>query len=171
MIISTGWVVISLYVVVQMGVAIARATGDTYVSATVDFLSVTCPLVASVLLAGGLGLRLLVGVVRNMIDAGRSRRLLWELSPLWERLLAELPELSMEAPTSRLDLCFRGNHALHLHRRYVEVRDSLLLRPEQPLSDREARLIRRIEAHIQHASDTRTGTTDDSRINEYQDAQ
>lgn len=170
-IISVGWVVVSLYVVVQMGVAIARATGDTHVSATVDFLSVTCPLVASVLVAVGLGLRLLVGVFRNLSDAGRSRRLLWELTPLWERLLADLPELSMEAPTSRVGLHFGRNHALYLHRRYVEARDSLLLRPDQPLSEREARLIRRIETHIRHALDSSADTTKDSRTNEYQGAQ
>jgi len=169
-IISAGCAVVSVYVVVQMGVAIARATGDTHVSAPVHFLSVACTLLAPVLLSVGLGLRLLVGVVKNLNDAGRSRRLLWKVTPLWERLLAGRPELSIEEPMSRVDLYFRGNHALHLHRRYVEVRDSLLLYPDQSLSYCEAKLIHRIEAHIRHSSDTSTATRNDSRTNEYQDA-
>ena len=169
-IISAGCAVVSLYVVLQMGVAINRATGGTHVSAIVDFLSVACPLLAPVLLSVGLGLRLLVGVSRNLSDAGRSRRLLSKVSPLWERLLADQPELSIEAPTSRVALCFRGSHALHLHRRYVEVRDCLLLHPDQPLSARELKLIQRIEEHIRQATDASRGTTHDSRTDEYQNA-
>ena len=53
-IIAAGCAVGSLYVVVQMGVAIARATGDTYVlGATVNFIGVNAPLVSSVLLEIG----------------------------------------------------------------------------------------------------------------------
>ncbi|MGO4105855.1 DUF6545 domain-containing protein [Leifsonia sp. YAF41] len=170
-IIALGCAVGMIYVAVQMQLAIVRtATGDGYVSETVDFLAVSCRLVAPVLLSVGLSLRLLVGVATNLSDARRSRRLLWKITPLWERLLADLPELSIEAPVSRVDLYFRGTHALHLHRRYVEVRDSLLLHPDQPLSDREAQLIQRIEAHIRRVSDTSTGIHNDSRTNEYQDA-
>ncbi|QYF74155.1 DUF6545 domain-containing protein [Cryobacterium sp. PAMC25264] len=168
--ISAGCALVSLYVVIQMGVAINRALGGTTVSATVDFLSVACPLLAPVLLSLGLGLRLLIGASRNLSDAGRSRRLLWKVTPLWERLLADRPELSIEAPMSRVTVCFRRNHALHLHRRYVEVRDSLLLHPDQPLSTREAKLIQRIEEHIRQASDASRATTNDSRTDEYQNA-
>ncbi|POH59103.1 hypothetical protein C3B59_17930 [Cryobacterium zongtaii] len=168
--ISIGCALVSLYVVIQMGVAINRATGGSHVSATVDFLSDACTVLAPVLLSLGLGLRLLVGVSRNLSVAGRSRRLLWKVSPLWERLLADRPELSIEAPTSRLALCFRGSHALHLHRRYVEVRDCLLLHPDQSLSAREVKLIQRIEEHIRQASDASRGTTHDSRTDEYQNA-
>ena len=169
-IISAGCAVVSLYVVIQMRVAISGATGDTYVSATTESLAVASMLVAPVLLSVGLGLRLLVGVARRLSDTGRSRRLLWKITPLWERLLADLPELSLEEPMSRIDVQLRRNHVLHLHRRYVEVRDSLLLYPGQLLSDREAKLIQRVEAHIRHASAASTGTTRDSRTNEYQDA-
>jgi len=168
--ISAGCALVSLYVVIQMGVAINRAMGGTTVSATVDFLSVACPLLAPVLLSLGLGLRLLIGASRNLSDAGRSRRLLWTVTPLWEQLLADRPELSIEAPMSRVAVCFRRNHALHLHRRYVEVRDSLLLHPDQPLSTREAKLIQRIEEHIRQASDASRATTNDSRTDEYQNA-
>ena len=154
----------------QMGVAIGRATGGTTVSATVDFLSVARPLLAPVLLALGLGLRLLIGATRNLSDAGRSRRLLWQVTPLWERLLADRPELSIEAPMSRVAVCFGGSHAQHLHRRYVEVRDCLLLHPDQSLSAREATLIERIEEHIRQASHASSGTTNDSRTNEHEDA-
>ena len=168
--IAAGCALVSLYVVIQMGVAINRATGGSTVSATVDFLSVACQLLAPILLALGLGLRLLIGASKNLSEAGRSRRLLWKVTPLWERLLADRPELSIEAPMSRVALCFRGNHALHLHRRYVEVRDSLLLHPDQPLSAREATLIQRIEEHIRQASDASRATTNDSRTDEYQNA-
>jgi len=170
MMIAAGCALVSLYVVIQMGVAISRATGSTHVPATVDFLSVACPLLAPVLLSLGLGLRLLIGASRNLSEAGRSRRLLWKVTPLWERLLAERPELSIEAPISRVVLCFRGSHALHLHRRYVEVRDCLLLHPDQALSARETKLIQRIEEHIRQASDASRGTTNDSRTDEYQNA-
>jgi hypothetical protein len=169
--ISAGCALVSLYVVLQMGVAISRATGGTHVSALVDFLSVACPLLAPVLLALGLGLRLLIGASKSLRDAGRSRRLLWKVTPLWERLLADRPELSIEAPISRVALCFRGSHAVHLHRRYVEVRDCLLLHSDQSLSAREATLIQRIEEHIRQASDASPGTTNDSRTDEYQNAQ
>ncbi|TFB97494.1 hypothetical protein E3O42_16280 [Cryobacterium adonitolivorans] len=168
--ISAGCALVSLYVVIQMGVAINRATGGTTVNATVDFLSVACPLLAPVLLSVGLGLRLLIGASRNLSDAGRSRRLLWKVTPLWERLLADRPELSIEAPMSRVALYFRGSHAVHLHRRYVEVRDCLLLHPDQALSAREAKLIQRIEEHIRQASDASRWTTNDSRTDEHQDA-
>jgi hypothetical protein len=167
--ISAGCALVSLYVVVQMGVAVNRAIGGTTVSATVDFLSVLCPLLAPVLLALGLGLRLLVGVFRRMSDAARSRRLLWKVTPLWERLLSDRPELSIEAPTSRVALSFRGDHALHLYRRYVEVRDCLLLCPDQRLSAHEVTLIQRIEEHIRRASDASNGTTNDSRTHEYEE--
>lgn len=169
-IISAGCAVVSLYVVIQMGVAIDRATGGTTLSPTVDFLSVTSSLLAPLFLALGLGLRLLIGASQNLSDAARSRRLLWQVTPLWERLLADRPELSIEAPTSRLVLCVRRSHVLHLHRRYVEVRDCLLLHPDTALSDREITLVQRIEAHIRQASDTSPGTTNDSRTDEYQNA-
>jgi hypothetical protein len=169
-IISAGCAVVSLYVIIQMGVAIDRVTGGTEVSATVNFLSVACTLLAPVLLSVGLGLRLLVGVFRSLSDAGRSRLLLWRVTPLWERLLADRPELSIEAPTSRVALCLRGSHALHLHRRYVEVRDCLLLHPDETLLDREVTLIQRIEAHLRQTSATSRGTTNDSRTDEYQTA-
>lgn len=169
-VISAGCALVSLYVVVQMGVAIGRVTGGSAVSASVDFLSAACHLLAPVLLSVGLGLRLLIGASRNVSDTGRSRRLLWKVTPLWERLLADRPELSIEAPTSRLALCIRGSHALHLHRRYVEVRDCLLLHPETVLSAREITLIRKIEEHIRQASATSHGTTDDSRTDEYENA-
>ncbi|ANP71925.1 DUF6545 domain-containing protein [Cryobacterium arcticum] len=168
--VSAGCVLVSLYVVIQMGVAINRATGGIGVSATVNFLSVGCTLLAPVLLSVGLGLRLLIGASRNLRDAARSRRLLWKVTPLWERLLADRPELSIEAPMSRIALCLQGNHAVHLYRRYVEVRDCLLLYPVQSLSAREAKLIQRIEEHIRQASDAYRGTTNDSRTDEYQNA-
>ena len=170
MMISAGCALVSLYVIIQMGVAIDRATGGSALSPTVDFLAVASSLLAPLFLALGLGLRLLLGASKTLSDAARSRLLLWKLTPLWERLLADRPELSIEAPTSRVALCVRGSHALHLHRRYVEVRDCLLLHPDQPLSAREATLIQRIEAHIRQASDASSGTTNDSRTDEYENA-
>ena len=170
MMISAGCALVSLYVVIQMGVAIARATGGTTLSPTVDFLSVTSSLLAPLFLALGLGLRLLIGASKNVGNAARSRRLLWKVTPLWERLLADRPEFSIEAPMSRVALCFRGSHAVHLHRRYVEVRDCLLLQPDQALSTREAKLIQRIEEHIRQASHASRWTTNDSRTDEYQNA-
>ncbi|MBX0300151.1 hypothetical protein K2F54_09205 [Cryobacterium sp. 1639] len=169
-IISAGCAVVSLYVVIQMGVAIDRATGGTTLSPTVDFLSVTSSLLAPLFLALGLGLRLLIGASQNLSDAARSRRLLWQVTPLWERLLADRPELSIEVSTSRVALCIRGSHAVHLHRRYVEVRDCLLLNPDISLSAGEVTLIERIEEHIRLASAASRGTTKDSRTDDYQNA-
>ncbi|MGY4859978.1 DUF6545 domain-containing protein [Cryobacterium sp. AP23] len=170
MTISAGCALVSLYVVVQMGVAIDRATGGTTLSPTVDFLSVTCSLLAPLFLAVGLGLRLLIAASKNLSDTAKSRRLLWKVTPLWQRLLADRPELSIEAPMSRVALYFGGSHAIHLHRRYVEVRDCLLLHPDQPISAREHALIQRIEEHIRRAPEASSETKTDSRSNEYEDA-
>jgi hypothetical protein len=89
----------------------------------------------------GLGL---TATVDGLVIGGRNirdRRLLWRITPLWQRLLADSPELSIERPLSRLQLLFVREPGAHLYRRHVEIRDSLLLHPAHSLSADERILI------------------------------
>jgi hypothetical protein len=88
----------------------------------------------------GLGLTAAVdGTIAEQRRA-RDRILLWRLSPLWERLLASSPELSMDASVPRLRLVFSRDPAARLYRRYVEIRDCLLLYPQDTSRSEQALL-------------------------------
>ena len=96
----------------------------------------------------GLGLTAMADGVRWSRKFVRDRVLLWRITPLWERLLAGSPELSIERDLSRPGLLFVRDPGAHLYRRYVEVRDSLLLDPGQSLAASERMLINVAEDHV-----------------------
>lgn len=105
-------------------------------------------LAAPICLAFGLGLTATADAVQASRRWLRDRVLLWRISPLWERLLAVAPEMSIERPLSRSGLLLVRQPGVHLYRRYVEVRDSLLIEPGQFLSSSERMLIDRVEDHV-----------------------
>ncbi|WP_369124869.1 DUF6545 domain-containing protein, partial [Mucilaginibacter sp. 5C4] len=70
------------------------------------------------------------GVIRVQREV-QVRVLLVRLAPLWERLLSESPELSLDVPEARIHLVLTRGAAARLYRRYVEVRDCLLLYPQE----------------------------------------
>ncbi|TFD70970.1 MAB_1171c family putative transporter [Cryobacterium fucosi] len=89
----------------------------------------TALITAPICLAVGLGLTTVVDGAASAWRNARDRVLLWRITPLWERLIADSPELSIETPSTRLRLAFGREPGARLYRRYVEVRDSLLLHP------------------------------------------
>lgn len=96
----------------------------------------------------GLGLTAMAAGIQALSKAARDRVLLWRITPLWERLLADSPELSIERDLSQPELLLVSNPGVHLYRRYVEVRDSLLLDPGQSLSCTEQLMIDAVEDHV-----------------------
>lgn len=103
---------------------------------------------APISLGLGLTLTAMADGIRWSQTTTRDRVLLWRITPLWERLLADSPELSIERDLSRPGLLLVRNPGAHLYRRYVEVRDSLLLDPGQILTDSERMLINVAEDHV-----------------------
>jgi hypothetical protein len=105
-------------------------------------------LTAPISLAVGLGLTAAADAIQVARKSCRGRVLLWRITPLWERLLADSPELSIERDLSRLGLLLVSDPGAHVYRRYVEVRDSLLLDPGQSLTASERMLINAAEDHV-----------------------
>ncbi|TFB57956.1 hypothetical protein E3T34_05805 [Cryobacterium sp. TMT1-62] len=103
---------------------------------------------APVCLGLGLGLTAMEVGIQALAKTSRNRVLLWQITPLWERLLAGSPELSIERDLSRVGLLLVRAPGAHLYRRYVEVRDSLLLNPDQSLTVSERTLINAAENHV-----------------------
>ncbi|MBC7443838.1 MAG: hypothetical protein H7311_15190, partial [Ramlibacter sp.] len=103
---------------------------------------------APISLAVGLGLTATADALQSTRKGVRDRDLLWRITPLWERLLADSPELSIEKRLSRRGLLTVPNPGAHLYRRYVEVRDSLLLNPAQEVSAAERTLIDEAEHQV-----------------------
>lgn len=96
----------------------------------------------------GLGLTAIADMVHRSRKSSRDRVLLWRITPLWKRLLADSPELSIERDLSPLGLLLVPDPGAHLYRRFVEVRDSLLLDPGQSLTASERMLINAAEDHV-----------------------
>ena len=105
-------------------------------------------LAAPISLAVGLALTAVADAIQFTRQTLRDRVLLWRITPLWERLLADSPELSIERDLSRPGLLLVRKPGAHLYRRYVEVRDSLLLDPGQRLTASERMLINVAEDHV-----------------------
>jgi hypothetical protein len=103
---------------------------------------------APISLGLGLGLTAAADAIQVARKSCRGRVLLWRITPLWERLLADSPELSIERDLSRLGLLLVSDPGAHVYRRYVEVRDSLLLDPGQSLTASERMLINAAEDHV-----------------------
>ncbi|WP_104081734.1 DUF6545 domain-containing protein [Cryobacterium sp. Y11] len=108
-------------------------------------------LLSPISLVIGLGLTAsvdgLASARKNLLD----RVLLWRITPLWHRLLANTPELSIERALSPVQLLTVRKPGAHLYRRHVEIRDSVLLHPEQAVSQVELALIDRAEVRTQTA--------------------
>ncbi|TFC82831.1 DUF6545 domain-containing protein [Cryobacterium sp. TMT3-29-2] len=105
-------------------------------------------LAAPISLAVGLGLTAGADAIQVLRKTGRDRVLLWRITPLWGRLLDGSPELSIESDLSHAGLLLVRDPGAHLYRRYVEVRDSLLLDPGQYLTQAERILINTAEDHV-----------------------
>ncbi|TFB98824.1 MULTISPECIES: MAB_1171c family putative transporter [Cryobacterium] len=100
----------------------ATGTGGVYYAAL---------LIAPSCLAVGFGLTAAVDGVMRVQREVQVRVLLVRLAPLWERLLSESPELSLDVPETKIHLVLTRGAAARLYRRYVEVRDCLLLYPQE----------------------------------------
>ncbi|MCI4658110.1 MAB_1171c family putative transporter [Cryobacterium zhongshanensis] len=134
--VSLGFVALGcLGVLIWALVSITNAT-MTVMHHDSDFTNWSRPLYFTTLLLSplcmvvGLGLTAAVDGTLTVQRRVRDRVLLWRLSPLWERLLASSPELSMDASVPRIRLVLSRDPAARLYRRYVEIRDSLLLYPQ-----------------------------------------
>jgi len=105
--------------------------------------------IAPVSLAIGLGLTATVDGLTASRKTFHDRVLLWRITPLWHRLLLTAPDLSIDRKLTRPGLLVVRQPGLHLYRRYVEIRDSLLLDPTQAVSLAEQSIIDRVERQTQ----------------------
>lgn len=130
--VSLGCLAVLTYAVVSVWSAISSGH-DPHSTFTASSRGVyfTALLAAPIFVSIGLGLTAVVDQVAGGWRRGRDRFLLWRITPLWERLIADSPELSIEAPSARLRLAVGREPEARLYRRYVEVRDSLLLHPQE----------------------------------------
>ena len=116
-------------------------------------------LLSPISLVIGLGLTATVDGLTSSGRNFRDRVLLWRITPLWQRLLADTPELSIERELSPLQLLTVRSPGVHLYRRHVEIRDSLLLRPGQALSPADLAVIDLAEARTQARTTAPAGVT------------
>ena len=116
-------------------------------------------LLSPISLVIGLGLTATVDGLTSSGRNFRDRVLLWRITPLWQRLLADTPELSIERELSPLQLLTVRSPGVHLYRRHVEIRDSLLLRPGQALSPADLAVIDLAEARTQARTIALAGVT------------
>lgn len=125
------------------------------------YIQMVSLLLAPLTLAIGLGLTAVVDGSAAATRAWRSRWLLLSLTPVWRRLLGGRMEHSIDSdiPTWRLIVARHGE--ARLYRRYVEVRDRLLVDVGNGISPLEARLIDTVEHHIRGRR-PRGGTADTS---------
>lgn len=79
----------------------------------------------------------------------RDRVLLWRITPVWQRLLGDFPDLSIERQLRPLQLLTVRSPDAHLYRRHVEIRDCLLLHPDQTATPAELAIIDLAEARTQ----------------------
>ena len=114
-----------------------------------EFVQKVVLLSAPISLGVGLGLTATVDGLRSSGRTLRDRVLLWHITPLWRRLLATNPELSIERQLGPWQLLTVRRPGVHLYRRYVEIRDCLLVHPEQALSPADVALLDRAEARTQ----------------------
>ncbi|SDM97619.1 hypothetical protein SAMN05216368_103112 [Cryobacterium flavum] len=106
-------------------------------------------LLSPISLVIGLGLTAAVDALAAGRENYRDRVLLWRITPLWRRLLSDTPHLSIERQLSPRQLLTVSGPGAHLYRRHVEIRDSLLLRPEQAVTPAELVIIELAEQRTQ----------------------
>ncbi|WP_104195671.1 DUF6545 domain-containing protein [Cryobacterium sp. M15] len=105
--------------------------------------------IAPLSLAVGLGLTATVDGLISGRKTYLDRVLLWRITPMWHRLLLTAPDLSIDRKLTRPGLLVVRQPGLHLYRRYVEIRDTLLLDPTQAVSSAEQSIIDRVERQTQ----------------------
>lgn len=115
---------------------------------------------APLCLAVGLGLTAAADVIGSL-QVG-DRILLWRITPLWERLIAATPELSMDRQVFKPRSTSSRDPKARLYRRHIEIRDSLLLKPGQALTGREYALIESAEQKT-HARTSTPSSPDPAR--------
>lgn len=106
-------------------------------------------LLSPISLVLGLGLSAAADALTSANKNRHDRDLLRRITPLWQRLIAQSPDLSIERHLSPLGIFIVRAPGAHLYRRHVEIRDSLLLHPEYAVSDAELALIAQAEARTQ----------------------
>ncbi|WP_105034056.1 DUF6545 domain-containing protein [Cryobacterium aureum] len=109
-------------------------------------------LLSPISLVVGLGLSAAIDALAAGRKNYRDRVLLWRITPLWQRLLRDTPYLSIERQLSPRQLLTVSGPGAHLYRRHVEIRDSLLLRPEQAVTPAELAIIALAEQRTQVGS-------------------
>lgn len=114
-------------------------------------------LLSPICLVIGLGLSAAADGLAAARKNHHDRVLLWQITPLWQRLLADTPELSIERQLSARQLLTVRKPGVHLYRRYVEIRDSLLLRPGQAMTPAELAVIDLAEVRTQARITTLAG--------------
>ncbi|WP_104190779.1 DUF6545 domain-containing protein [Cryobacterium sp. Y82] len=115
-------------------------------------------LLSPISLVIGLGLTATVDGLAAGRKNYRDRVLLWRITPLWQRLLSDTPYLSIERQLSPLQLLTVRTPGIHLYRRHVEIRDNLLLLPDQTLTPAEMTRIDLAEARTQARSAVQDAT-------------
>lgn len=114
-------------------------------------------LLSPISLVVGLGLSAAADGLAAARKNYRDRVLLWQITPLWQRLLADTPELSIERKLSARQLLTVRSPGAHLYRRHVEIRDSLLMRPGQAVTPAERAVIDLAETRTQARTTTLAG--------------
>jgi hypothetical protein len=97
----------------------------------------------------GLGLSAAADALKSASKNRHDRALLKRVTPLWQRLIEQNPDVSIEQHLSPRQLLTVRAPGAHLYRRHVEIRDSLLLHPEYSVTDAERALIALAEARTQ----------------------
>jgi len=146
--IALGCLGVLVYAVLSLtGAGLGYANHDSTFLDDVHGLYLAALLVAPLSLGIGAGLTSAVDGLNTLGRSARSRQLLLRLTPLWIGLMAETPELSLDSVNSRAAMLFGKNPTPRLYRRYVEVRDSLLIHPQQ-ITTRDEQILRAAENHI-----------------------
>jgi hypothetical protein len=133
--VSLGFVILGCAGVLVYAIVSLTDAATVSLNHNADFSNWSRPLyygalfIAPVSLAVGLGLTAVVDAILKAGRGARNRWILWRLTPLWERLLASSPQLTLDQSGSRISPMFGRGAEARLYRRYVEIRDSLMLYP------------------------------------------
>ncbi|TDW28696.1 DUF6545 domain-containing protein [Cryobacterium psychrophilum] len=152
--IALGCLGVLVFAVVSLtGAGLGFANHESTFSQDAHGLYLASLFMAPLSLAIGAGLTSAVDGIITLGRNARSRSLLLRLTPLWIGLMADTPELSLDSANSRAASLFGKDPTPRLYRRYVEVRDSLLVHPQQ-ITARNEQILRAAENHIAAQSST-----------------